>query len=76
MESCLRSIIFWKDKAAKAEDTEPTLESRFVDEKIVLTGEHSGDRIDHRHITLVPTTVLIFVFVRGQKVHESLLLQQ
>ena len=37
MESCLRSIIFWKDKAAKVEEeTEPTLESRFVDEKIIL----------------------------------------
>ena len=36
MESCLRSIIFWKDKAAKVEESEPTLESRFVDEKIVF----------------------------------------
>ena len=32
VESCLRSILFWKEKAVKAEETEPTLESRFCGE--------------------------------------------
>ena len=36
VESCLRSILFWKEKAVKAEETEPTLESRFRREKYNL----------------------------------------
>jgi len=44
VESCLRSIIFWKDKAAKVEETEPTLESSSLETpKISVEGEEKKD---------------------------------
>merc|ERR1719400_1573433 len=44
VESCLRSIIFWKDKAAKVEESEPTLESSSLETpKISVEGEEKKD---------------------------------
>merc|ERR1719400_2173246 len=45
VESCLRSILFWKEKAAvKAEETEPSLESSSLETpKINLEGEEKKD---------------------------------
>lgn len=44
VESCLRSILFWKEKAVKAEETEPTLESSSLETpKITVEGEEKKD---------------------------------